>query len=112
MRFYRESAFSSVWRQLDKLLIQPEGLKLRGSFSSSAIDNSVHVNQYTSRSLGTPMACRPTSGLVLAEDSPKRNGGGAEQGDTPGSPLIHLVKGRPPPPRLRNKVGRREDVVQ
>ncbi|CAD5208828.1 unnamed protein product [Bursaphelenchus xylophilus] len=100
--FVRETCFQTAFNQLDKLLTQPEAFKLRGSISNLGIENSVHINQFSARTI-TPMAHRPNSALIL-EDSPKKNGNDGNK-SSPSSPLIHLVKNRPPPPRiLKHKV--------
>ncbi|CAD5206165.1 unnamed protein product [Bursaphelenchus okinawaensis] len=101
--FIREACFQTAFNQLDKLLTQSDAFKLRGSISNLGIENSVHINQFSART-NTPMAHRPNSALVI-DDSPKRTAAANGNLSTPSSPLVHLVKNRPPPPRiLKNKI--------
>lgn len=95
--FFSESAFQNASTHLDRLLTQPDGLRLCSTFSTSNIDHSILLGQFTSRTNPpTAQTHRPNS-TIFAEDSPKRNG--IHNGDEAGNGLTHVVKSRPAPPR-------------
>ncbi|KAI6179615.1 Carm-PH domain-containing protein [Aphelenchoides besseyi] len=96
--FLTESAYQNATAQLDRLLTKSDGLKLRGTFSSSNIDNSMLAGQFTSRTNNQVVQTHRPNSTLFAEDSPVRNG---TSNGTESNGLVHLVKERPPPPRKR-----------
>ncbi|KAI6234521.1 Carm-PH domain-containing protein [Aphelenchoides fujianensis] len=98
--FLTASAYQNAATQLDRLLLKADGLKLKGTFSSTSnIDNSMLAGQFTSRTNPVVQTHRPNSTLV-ADGSPVRNG--VHEGTSNG--LVHAVKDRPPPPRKTKSV--------
>jgi hypothetical protein len=109
--FLIESAFQNASTYLDRLLTQPDGLRLCSTFSTSNIDNSIMLGQFTSRTNPTTAQTHRPNSTIFAEDSPKRNG--IHNGDESGNGLVHVVKSRPAPPRkFKNTVSHNEFVTQ
>jgi hypothetical protein len=94
---FSESAFQHSFANLDRLLTQPDGLRLCSTFSTSNIDNSVMFGQFTSRTNPTTAQTHRPNSSIFAEDSPKRNG--MHNGEETVNGLVHVVKSRPAPPR-------------